>query len=239
MEKIIEHKTLGVVALQKMRQSRSLKISVRSKGVLVTMPFAASFEEALRFLNQRELWAQRMLQKVRAKEEQAQTKFTPETDFGTYSRKVQLIPDNRQNVRVKVRPEVVEIYYPATRDINDPVVQEVIRKAVEHAWKVEAHEVLPVRVKKLAEEHGFKYKRLSIRSSRTCWGSCSADNNINLSLHLMHLPDHLIDYIILHELCHTRHKNHGPAFWAFLNEITGGKARIYDRQMKAHSTSVY
>ena len=222
-----------------MRQSRSLRISVRSKGVLVTMPFAASFEEALCFLEQRESWAQQALQKVRTKEERNKTKFTPETDFGTYSRKVQLIPDNRQNVRVKVRPEVVEIYYPATRDINDPVVQDVVRKAVEHAWRVEAHEVLPVRVKKLAEQHGVKYKRLSIRSSRTCWGSCSADNSINLSLHLMHLPDHLIDYIILHELCHTRHKNHGPAFWAFLNEMTVGKARIYDRQMKAHSTSVY
>jgi predicted metal-dependent hydrolase len=203
------------------------------------MPFGASFEEALLFLNRREAWAQQALQKIRTKEERVQTKFTPETDFGTYSRRVQLIPDNRQNVRVKVRPEVVEIYYPATRDINDAVVQEVIRKAVEHAWKVEAHEVLPARVKALAEQHALKYKRLSIRSSRTCWGSCSADNSLNLSLHLMHLPDHLIDYVILHELCHTRYKNHGAAFWALLDELTGGKARLYDRQMKAHSTSVY
>ena len=203
------------------------------------MPFGASFEEALLFLNRREAWARQALQKIRTKEERVQTKFTPETDFGTYSRRVQLIPDNRQNVRVKVRPEVVEIYYPATRDINDAVVQEVIRKAVEHAWKVEAHEVLPARVKALAEQHTLKYKRLSIRSSRTCWGSCSADNSLNLSLHLMHLPDHLIDYVILHELCHTRYKNHGAAFWALLDELTGGKARLYDRQMKAHSTSVY
>lgn len=228
-----------MVTLRKVHRSRSLKISVRPQGVLLTMPFSSSFEEALLFLEQREAWAQRTLRNIRAKQEQMQTKFTPETEFGTYSRKVQLIPDDRQNVRVKVRPEVVEIYYPATRNINDPVVQEVIRKAVEHAWKVEAHEVLPARVKTLAEQHGISYKRLSIRSSRTCWGSCSADNSLNLSLHLMHLPDHLIDYIILHELCHTRHKNHGPAFWACLDQMTGGKARIYDRQMKTHSTSVY
>jgi predicted metal-dependent hydrolase len=172
-------------------------------------------------------------------QEPKQTKFTPETDFGTYSRKVQLIPDDRRNVRVRVRPQVVEIYYPATRNINDPVLQEVIRKAVEHAWRVEAHEVLPVRLKELAIQYGFRYKRLSIRSSRTRWGSCSADDSINLSLHLMHLPDHLIDYVILHELCHTRCKNHGPAFWALLNEVTNGKARLLDRQMKAHSTIVY
>jgi len=239
LERIIEHKTLGLVTLRKVRRSRSLKISVRSEGVLVTLPFAASFDAALRFLQEREDWALRTLQKVRVKEERGKTKFTPETDFGTYSRKVQLFPDDRQNVRVKVRPDVVEIYYPAARDINDPVLQEVIRKAVEHAWKVEAHEVLPTRVKALAEQHGLSYKRLSIRSARSRWGSCSAENSINLSIHLMHLPEHLIDYVILHELCHTRHKNHGPTFWALLEEMTNGKARTYDRQMKAHSTSVY
>ncbi|MDR0294882.1 MAG: hypothetical protein LBH91_01645, partial [Prevotellaceae bacterium] len=75
MEKIIEHKTLGMVALRKMRQSRSLKILVRSKGVLVTMPLMASFEEALRFLEQREAWAQQALQKVRARIERGNTKF--------------------------------------------------------------------------------------------------------------------------------------------------------------------
>jgi predicted metal-dependent hydrolase len=235
LERIIEHKILGTVTLRKVRRSRSLKISVRSKKVLVTLPFSSSFKDALAFLQQRESWVQNAL----LKENRRQTKFTPETDFGTYSRKVQLIPDNRQNVWVKVGNEVVEIYYPSSRDINDTVLQEVIRKAIEHAWKVEAHEVLPARIKALAEQHGLNYKRLSIRSSQTRWGSCSFDNSINLSIHLMHLPDHLIDYVILHELCHTRHKNHGPAFWAYLNEMTGGKARIYDRQMKMHSTRVY
>ena len=239
LEKTIEHNTLGILTLRKLRRSRNLNISVRPKGVLITMPFSVSFEKALLFLDSREDWVLQALQKIRTKEERTQTKFTPETEFGTYSRRVQLIADDRLNVRVKVRPEVVEIYYPVTRNINDPVLQEVIRKAVEHAWKVEAHEVLPARVKDLSAQHGLSYKRLSIRSSRTCWGSCSADNSLNLSLHLMHLPDHLIDYIILHELCHTRHKNHGPAFWACLDQMTGGKARLYDRQMKAHSTRIY
>jgi predicted metal-dependent hydrolase len=55
----------------------------------------------------------------------------------------------------------------------------------------------------------------------------------------MHLPEHLIDYIILHELCHTVHKNHGAAFWDLLDRITQKKAREYARQLRAHSTRIY
>ncbi|MCK4466289.1 MAG: M48 family metallopeptidase, partial [Bacteroidales bacterium] len=69
------------------------------------------------------------------------------------------------------------------------------------------------------------------------WGSCSSRNNINLNLHIMRLPEKLADYIILHELTHTVHKNHGKKFWSLLTEFTGdGKGlakelRNYDIQI--------
>jgi predicted metal-dependent hydrolase len=84
-----------------------------------------------------------------------------------------------------------------------------------------ALEYLPRRTAVLAGKHGFSYRRVSIRPSRTRWGSCSSLNNINLSLYLMQLPPHLIDYVILHELAHTVHRNHKPAFWQLLESLTG------------------
>ncbi|MDR3180363.1 MAG: M48 family metallopeptidase [Prevotellaceae bacterium] len=238
-QKIIRHLHLGTVTLRKLRQSRNLKISVRAEGVLVTMPLYTSFSEAEGFLDNHVDWALQAMKRLADKKAKTQTTFTPETEFGTYSRKVQLIPAERHNVHVDIRPGLVEVYYPAARQINDPALQATIRKAVEYAWRVEAREVLPARLQQLAAQHGFRYKKLSIRSSRTCWGSCSPDNTINLSLHLMHLPDHLIDYIILHELCHTVHKNHGDAFWDLLGRVTQKKAREYARQLRAHSTRIY
>jgi predicted metal-dependent hydrolase len=238
-KKIIRHLHLGTVTLRKLRQSRSMRISVRAEGVLVTLPLHTSFGEAEGFLDNHVDWALQALRRLADKQAKTQTMFAPGTEFGTYSRKVQLIPADRHNVRVDIRPGVVEIYYPAARQIDDRSLQATIRKAVEHAWRVEAHEVLPARLQQLAVQHGFQYKKLSIRSSRTCWGSCSPDNSINLSLHLMHLPDHLIDYIILHELCHTVHKNHGAAFWKLLDGVTQKKAREYAKQLRAHSTRIY
>ena len=238
-EKIIRHLHLGTVTLRKLRQSRHMRILVRAEGVLVTMPLYTSFGEAEGFLDNHVDWALQAMQRLSDKQAKAQTTFTPDTEFGTYSRKVRLIPGERHNVHVDIRPGLVEIYYPATRQIDDPLLQATIRKAVEHAWRVEAREVLPARLQQLAAQHGFHYKKLTVRSSRTCWGSCSPDNSINLSLHLMHLPDHLIDYIILHELCHTLHKNHGAAFWALLDRVTQKKAREYAKQLRAHSTRIY
>ena len=73
----------------------------------------------------------------------------------------------------------------------------------------------------LARCHGFTYNKVFVKNQRTLWGSCSAANNINLNVSLLGLPDELRDYVILHELVHTRHKNHGRAFWTALNRLVG------------------
>ena len=73
------------------------------------------------------------------------------------------------------------------------------------------------RLDELARTHGFIYNIATIRSQKTRWGSCSVKNNISLNMQLMSLPPELIDYVILHELVHTRVKNHSPLFWKALN----------------------
>ncbi len=92
--------------------------------------------------------------------------------------------------------------------------------------KQQALGYLPRRTLLLAEKHGFSFRRVSVRKSRTRWGSCSSVNNINLSIYLMRLPLHLIDYVILHELVHTIHKNHSPAFWSMLDGLTGNAKEL-------------
>ena len=85
--------------------------------------------------------------------------------------------------------------------------------------KIEAKQYLPDKVKSLADKFGFKYNELALKNIKSRWGSCSRKNNINLSIHLMRLPDHLIDYVILHELVHTVHHNHSARFWNLLDEV--------------------
>lgn len=90
---------------------------------------------------------------------------------------------------------------------------------------------LPSRLAELAQRYGFVYNRVAIKHNSTNWGSCSAKNNINLNLNIVRLPQVLRDYILLHELCHLRHRDHGHAFHLLLEHL------LTDNLMKLLDTS--
>lgn len=85
------------------------------------------------------------------------------------------------------------------------------------------------RLNELSSLYGFTYNRVFIRNQKTRWGSCSAKNNINLNMNLVRLPKDLIDYVILHELVHTREKNHSKVFWAELNKVVSDAGKLKSR----------
>lgn len=100
-----------------------------------------------------------------------------------------------------------------------------------------AREDLPERIARLSAATGLRYEKLSIRVSRTKWGSCSGQNHISLSLYLMTLPEVLRDFVILHELCHTVHHNHSPRFHALLDRLTGGREKELSRELRRFTTA--
>ncbi len=87
--------------------------------------------------------------------------------------------------------------------------------------RTEASKKLVDRLNELSEKHDFSYNKVFIRNQKTRWGSCSAKNNISLNMKLVRLPDEMIDYVLLHELVHTRIKNHTNGFWTELNRLVG------------------
>ena len=85
--------------------------------------------------------------------------------------------------------------------------------------RAKAKAALPPRLADLAARYGFRYHRVTIKHNTSNWGSCSSKGNINLNLNLMRVPRPLQDYILLHELTHLRHADHGPAFHAELERL--------------------
>lgn len=69
------------------------------------------------------------------------------------------------------------------------------------------------RLKLIAELFNFKYSSFSITSAKTCWGSCNSKNELHFTFKLIMCPEDVVDYIVLHELCHTKVKNHSKEFW--------------------------
>lgn len=96
-----------------------------------------------------------------------------------------------------------------------------------------ARALLEPKLREAAARHGFGFKgRVAIKNNVTNWGSCSSKGNINLNMRLILLPGHLQDYVILHELCHLRHQNHGPQFHALLDSLLGGREADLRRELR-------
>ena len=170
---------------------------------------------------------------------------------------IRFIKNNRaKRIIISIKPEFVRVTIPRRQTLNDAqkFVEQKIDWVKEHSNnmkklvqkgkelpkinKDEAKMKLGKRLCELAKEHKFRYNKVSIRNQRTRWGSCSSKNNISLNMKLLHLPDQLIDYILLHELVHTRVKNHSKDFWNELETVVPN-ARTVDQQLRKYQYCLF
>lgn len=123
---------------------------------------------------------------------------------------------------------VAKLFFEARRDWIVKTMarqkQRMVDTPVASASEIEklrrqAKSELPPRLAELAERYGFIYNRVAIKHNSSNWGSCSSKSNINLNLNIVRLPKILQDYILLHELCHLRHHDHGHAFHLLLEHV--------------------
>ncbi len=115
--------------------------------------------------------------------------------------------DSIKNHHVKIKDDVVTIQSPATTKMSPFEVYMIF-------LKIHGKKILPERCLELAKQYNFNPTRVTVRGQKTRWGSCSTRGSISLNSRLMQLSQPLIDYLIVHELCHLRHPNHSPKFWA-------------------------
>nr|VFJ54247.1 MAG: hypothetical protein BECKDK2373C_GA0170839_104231 [Candidatus Kentron sp. DK] len=116
---------------------------------------------------------------------------------------------------------------PGESGSDGPVAdREMIRLSLEKWYRRQARSFLPARLNALAGRVGTKSpSKVSIRGQKTRWGSCSGKGHISLNWRLMLLPRELVDYVLIHELCHLYHMNHSPEFWALVaRAVPGWKA---------------
>lgn len=230
---------IGPVLFNPDRRCSRLSIRVKPfEGVLVSFPPGFSFEKAQKFVEEKKPWLNKALAKIKARES-SHTIFNEETVFQTKSFSLVVQKAKRQDVRLQLKNGLLTAYYPEHMPVTHTPIQDAIRYGIEEAMRLEAKRILPQKTNAFAHKHGLFYNKLFIKNLKSRWGSCSVQNNINFNLHLMRLPEHLIDYVVLHELCHTVEKNHGPGFWQLLDRYTNGRAKRLAKEMKQYRTTIY
>ncbi len=234
-EQIYHLEPIGAVQLLKNPRSRRIRLRVKPDGqVQVSMPAQASEQRALEFVKSKVDWILKQQQDIKA----GLTIFSPEACYKTKFHALKIVQTEQHKVSGMVGKGVLQINIPKAESHQRPEIQQFIRRALVQVMRHEAKAYLPRRLAELAQQNGLQFKNVAIKHVKSRWGSCSSENNINLNLHLMRLPDPLIDYVLLHELAHTIEKNHGPGFWRLLERICPG-ARKLDKDLNHFHVDIY
>ena len=169
---------IGLVLFEKSQRAKHINISVKlPSAIRVAIPKGISFEIAKKFVQTKEIWIKRTLNKVQQH----------------LNSSIKLNPVEKNNAKIYL-----------------------IR-----------------RLEEIAQDNGFIYNKATIRNQKTRWGSCSGKNNLSLNIQLINLPHELIDYVIFHELVHTKVKNHSLVFWKKLDEFVGN-AKSLNKELKQY-----
>jgi predicted metal-dependent hydrolase len=226
---------IGEIVVAKHSQSRRITIRLRPGSLpKVIIPRLMPFETGYRFAVEKQQWIIEHTEKIN-RSQATKPIFDEKTIFTTRFHQITIEKQIGKNITTQKTNNQIKLIFPLETHLGDPSVQILIKNYITNILRSEAKGYLPSRVELLARQHGFKYNKVAVKDVKSRWGSCSGTNNINLNIHLMRLPEHLSDYIILHELCHTVHKNHGERFHQLLEKITGGE-KLLEKELKKYKT---
>jgi predicted metal-dependent hydrolase len=216
---------IGEVILVKRRGTKNLRLTIQPNGkVRVGLPFWAPYSAAIHFANQRSEWIR----------QNSPDQFYNFLEHGQNIGKsfiLQFIPAQENNI-IKTRLRENLIIVSGQEKFSSAPMQKKATQACERALKKEAQVLLAPRLNEISTQHKLPYKQIKIKRMLSRWGSCSQDGTVTLNYFLVQLPWPLIDYVLVHELAHTKHLNHSRDFWNYVESILPN-AKTLRKEIKA------
>lgn len=226
----ISDNEFGEIEVRRTMRSRALRVSVSPKGVMrASAPSFTPMFVIRKFIDS----SREDLRKI-----MNHYKPTIELKNGAKvgrSHTLAVIWGSKTTIKITESHVIVHLKQGDTLD--KPAVAKKVRAAVQETLRTEAKAYLPGRLKQIASEYGFSYARLRFSHASTRWGSCSSTGTISLNIALMKLPDTLIDYVLAHELSHTKHMNHSTQFWSLVESIDP-KYKEHRRLLKRQNPTI-
>lgn len=202
---------VGEVIITKRRRMKNVRLSINTTGqIRISLPWWLPYDKGLDFARSQKKWIEQKLTDYRQIILQ---------DGHLIGKGHRLYFLRTTDLKIRSHVSLSEVNIRTSLDPKSEIVQSRARSACEKALKLEAQRLLPQRLEALAIKHNLAYKEVKVRKLTRRWGSCSTNKTITLSYFLIQLPWPLIDYVLLHELLHTKHLHHGKDFWQNLEEI--------------------
>lgn len=193
------------VNIYKRKTNRNLRLSISSSGeIRVSMPLWAPYSTGLTFVKSKLDWI---------KSQYRTPTLLNQKQLVGKAHHIIFISKPTNKITGRIVSNEIRISHPNTKSIFDIDIQNSAKNTSIRALRLQAEQLLPKRLEELASLHDYQYKSVSIKRLKSRWGSCDQKRNIVFNLFLIQLPWELIDYVIIHEMVHTKIMRHGPDFW--------------------------
>ncbi|MGB4758904.1 MAG: YgjP-like metallopeptidase domain-containing protein [Candidatus Saccharimonadales bacterium] len=220
----------GEFTIYKRKGVRSLRLSITSKGeIRVSQPTWLPYAAGVEFAAGKTTWIA-----------QHRAPAKPQLYDGQRLGKnyyLRFLPASGPAIKTRLIGNEATVYLSPGTNETAASGQQAAIKVAERALKKECEDLLFTRLKELAAEHDFTYKTVSAKKLSGRWGSCSNQKHITLNIFLLELPWPLIDYVLLHELVHTKHLHHGADFWSCF-EHCQPDAKNFRKAIRAHKPAI-
>jgi len=229
---IIQDKEFGKITVKRSVYAKQIRIRVAPDGTLrASLPLYAPILLVKHLLRTSRVEIRQIL--ARAKPEYG---YTNGMQVGK-SHTLVIQQTISQTFSASNHGQQIIVRLPANKTLDDPIIAREIRDKIIAALRLEAKSYLPKRLSFLAQKYSFNYERIRFSHASSRWGSCSSNGTISLNIALMKLPFELIDYVLIHELSHTRQMNHSPSFWHEVGKIDPS-FKLHRNELKSHNPSI-
>lgn len=218
-EKIVKYSDIGQVLYKKNPGARNLSIRISGKGdVRVTVPRFCTFHTAEVFVFKKRDWIKKKVLSLERRNSEKRV-WKERSVLQLLNGNIVIEKGLGENFEARKNDGDWNIALPVGFNAHSEEGQDYLSQVIADIGLMEARQHLPEILENISTSFNLPYRKVSLRKMKSRWGSCSPENNISLNSALIFLPYNLIEYVLLHELVHTIHKNHGKIFWATLENI--------------------
>ena len=218
-EKVVKYDDIGQVLYRKNGRARNIAIRISRNGeVKVTVPRLCTFQTAENFVFKKHQWIKEKIISLERKKEQ-KLAWEDGTLISMHQARIYIEKGESDNIDVNQSGSDFQVFLPADFKKESEEDQLSLQHVIAGIGLKEAKVQLPGILKAIAEKNRLSYAKVGVRRMKSRWGSCSPENKVSLNSALIFLSYDLIEYVLLHELVHTIHKNHGKDFWALVLKL--------------------
>lgn len=201
------------------RKTIAIKITVQGE-IKVLCPQGCSKNYIDNIMEQKSKWILKKLEEIRKRAEGSNMRGIKNGDFIDvngikYELKInEGASQNKSWIEEETKKVIIEIEKKASQENSENIIRELVKQCL----ALKTRKVFIERTEHYCNKLSLRVGKITVKDQKSLWGSCSAKNNLNYNWKLILAPKEVLDYVVVHEVCHIKHKNHSKDFWGFVEE---------------------